>query len=455
MSRRGKILRKNILAILALTILLVPLLPFTRAGFNDTVTSYLSNTTVGACSPGPCRQLVATTGTADTTTKQTIPKNSAAANYLIKPDSTSSTTGTPSTTTPAGAGWVLNTDLNTGISAGTWTIDITVAASAAVDTANMWLTVWSCTSNSFTGCTFLFNIQDTSTNVLASTSATKYSYSSSQSFFSGVHYISIEFWLHVTATSHTAVTATETTNSAASDLIRPHVESVISYVGSATSTLITNATSGNTDNGLLTISYISSSQHFVDVTVVYGGRSNCAVLSVTDSGGSTYTKLVSVSGSESIDMWGTTGRGSIASTSFTITVSSDCNIAGSQPLQWTVIASVAEYAGAIDTLGTTNTNSGVQADSGSGVTSDCPQTGQQTSQRDRFVCGFTVVNPPTAPVAGSGSVRASLNGNNVGWVVVADNQGGDTQSPIDVSIVSHDTGSVVSWGCIGIELRTY
>ena len=263
-----------------------------------------------------------------------------------------------------------------------------------------------------------------------------------------MHYISIEFWLHVTATSHIAVTATETTNSAASDLIRPHVESVISYVGSATSTLITNATSGNTDNGLLTISYISSSQHFVDVTVVYGGRSNCAVLSVTDSG-------VSVSGSESIDMWGTTGRGSIASTSFTITVSSDCNIAGSQPLQWTVIASVAEYAGAIDTLGTTNTNSGVQADSGSGVTSDCPQTGQQTSQRDRFVCGFTVVNPPTAPVAGSGSVRASLNGNNVGWVVVADNQGGDTQSPIDVSIVSHDTGSVVSWSCIGIELRTY
>ena len=85
MSRWGKILRKNILAILALTILLVPLLPFTRAGFNDTVTSYLSNTTVGACSPGPCRQLVATTGTADTTTKQTIPKNSAAANYLIKP----------------------------------------------------------------------------------------------------------------------------------------------------------------------------------------------------------------------------------------------------------------------------------------------------------------------------------------------------------------------------------
>src|SRR5436853_41200 len=113
--------------LIAIAILLA--LPISVHAVNDTTTYYLSNASVGSCSPGPCRQLVTTAGTADTTTTNTARKGSIGS-YMIEPDTSSSAEGTPSTSTPASLGWILDTNLGAGVASGTWSVDMTIASSA-------------------------------------------------------------------------------------------------------------------------------------------------------------------------------------------------------------------------------------------------------------------------------------------------------------------------------------
>jgi hypothetical protein len=116
--------------------------------------------------------------------------------YIVKPDvASSATTGTPSTASVSGYAWVYNTDLGSAtIGSGTWTLNITAAVNSISGgpVANAWITVWSCGTNSLASCTFLFKNWDNTTNVLASTTATKYSYTTGTvGPFSNIHFIHV------------------------------------------------------------------------------------------------------------------------------------------------------------------------------------------------------------------------------------------------------------------------
>jgi len=191
---------------------------------NAVHTLYLGNTVVGSCS-GRCENLLTSTGSADTVTSQHFGKNTGT--YQIQPDVTgTSSTGTPSTSTVSGYAWVYNTDLGgSTIQSGTWTFDLTAAVSTIAGTpvGNVWVTVWNCTTTSLGSCTFLFKNWDNNTNVLATTTPTKYTYTTGTiGPFSNIHFISVEYWVSVTTPSaQNSCSVTETTVSSASDVITP------------------------------------------------------------------------------------------------------------------------------------------------------------------------------------------------------------------------------------------
>ena len=153
-------------------------------------------------------------------------------------------TGTPSTSTVSGYAWVYNTDLG-GISIGsvggsTWTFDFTITANHVQGgpIGNLWITVWSCTANSLVSCTFLFKNWDNTTNVLANTTPTKYTYTTGNiGPFSSVHFLSVEYWIaYTSAGNQGSLIATETTVSAASDVITPqwnYAQTLTGFLGSA------------------------------------------------------------------------------------------------------------------------------------------------------------------------------------------------------------------------------
>jgi hypothetical protein len=154
-----------------------------------------------------------------------FPASSSSVPYKIEPDVASSTaTGTPSTSTPSGYAWESSSDMGgTTITSGTWQFDLTVRATSIAGTpvVHVWITAWNCQTISLGTCTKLFKNWDNSTNVLASTTATKYTYTtSSETQFTGMHFLAIEYWLVLTMSS-AATTATETTVSSASDVIPP------------------------------------------------------------------------------------------------------------------------------------------------------------------------------------------------------------------------------------------
>src|SRR5213594_4360877 len=166
--------------------------------------------------------------------------------YPVSPDvASSTTTGTPSTTSPSGYAWVYNTaGIQSGLTdifTGTWQFDMTVAAGSTTGApvGRLWITVWQCGTNSLGSCTFLFKNWDTSTNnVIGSTTATKYTWSSAtQPTFSGWSgkYLAVEYWTVIQYSGSTsATTATETTVSTASDIITPNWDSAQSLSGSLT-----------------------------------------------------------------------------------------------------------------------------------------------------------------------------------------------------------------------------
>lgn len=89
-----------VLLVIVLPILLVGLL--VQPANAAPITYYLSSTAV----TGNLNSLVTTTGTASRATTQTIGRT--AGNFMVVPESTSSATGTPSTSTPSGYGWEVN-----------------------------------------------------------------------------------------------------------------------------------------------------------------------------------------------------------------------------------------------------------------------------------------------------------------------------------------------------------
>src|SRR5437867_4465170 len=221
---------------LILAIAVVVSMPIGHAT-NNVHTLYLGSSIVDSCS-GKCENLAASTGSADTGTSQLIAKTTG--KYQIEPDIASTTsTGTPSTSSVSGYAWVYNTDLGgSTIQSGTWAFDLTIAAStiAGSPVGNVWITVWSCTTNGLGSCTFLFKNWDNSTNVLATTSATKYTYTTGTiGPFSNIRFISVEYWISYTTAGNSAgLVVTETTVSSASDAITPGWNYAQSLSGSLT-----------------------------------------------------------------------------------------------------------------------------------------------------------------------------------------------------------------------------
>jgi hypothetical protein len=204
---------------------------------NNVHTFYLGSSIVGSCS-GKCEGLSTSAGSADTTTSQLIDKT--VGKYRIEPDVGLTTlTGTPSASSVSGYAWVYNIDLGGAtIRSGSWTFDLALAVSSTSGApfGNVWITVWSCTTNSLGSCTFLFKNWDNSTNVLATTTPTKYTYTTGTvGPFSNVHFIAVEYWISYTvASSLSSLTVTETTVSSASDVITPGWNYARSLSGSLT-----------------------------------------------------------------------------------------------------------------------------------------------------------------------------------------------------------------------------
>ncbi|TMI22556.1 hypothetical protein E6H31_01755 [Candidatus Bathyarchaeota archaeon] len=397
---------------------------------NGIVYNLSNSATISACTQGPCRQLSQSAGAPDTSTQQSIPRGNGVINMLIKPDATNSATGTPSTSTPAGSGWVYDTDLaGKGIWSGAWKFDITSSISTPnrSPTVNLWVTVWSCTTDHFTGCMFLFKNWDNTTNIAGSASATKYTFTTNTPpFFPGVHYFSIEYWIH--ATQKSAATLTQTTNDASSDVVIPYLANVVSFVGSA-------ANSGGTT---IAVTYTSSGGHFIFVSIIRSFA--CSVSSVTDTGGSTYSLLKSINsgggGGNGLEIWGTSGIGSIASTSFSITTT---NCGG-----FNSAVAVAEYAGAVSTLGQ------VAANSGTGLNQTPSLTINLITATDWLVTGMNVVNGNASCGQNSGIVRAS-DSSPVGVGCVIDNTANGATSVI--TSVNIGTSAQTPWVAAGVELQ--
>src|SRR3989454_8547805 len=186
-------------------------------------------------------------GTTDTTwatfcdVLQSAPKY-----YKIEPETSASLTGTPSTTANgfSGAGWVYNVaGIQNGLSdiqSGTWQIDLTGAVGSTTGTpvARYFVTAWSCTTNSCTTATFLWNNWDTATNVASSTTQTAVSYTTaSQASFASWSgkFLAIEVWVAWQYSgSTTSTTMTQTTIDTSMDLKTPGWDSTESLSSTVT-----------------------------------------------------------------------------------------------------------------------------------------------------------------------------------------------------------------------------
>src|SRR3989442_9223287 len=169
-------------------------------------TFYLGKSIVGTCG-GKCENLNLTAGLADTTTSQKI--GNTAGKYQIEPDvSSTATTGTPFTSAVSGYAWVYNTTLGgSTIPSGTWTFNLTIGlnVAAGAPVGSLWITVWNCNTNSLWTCAFLFKNWDNSTNVLATTTATKYTYTTGTiGPFCNVHSLAVTYLSFYTTISNSA-----------------------------------------------------------------------------------------------------------------------------------------------------------------------------------------------------------------------------------------------------------
>src|SRR3989454_3584388 len=166
--------------------------------------------------------------------------------YKVEPETSASLTGTPSTAANgfSGTGWVFNTaGIQNGlndIQAGTWQIDLKGAVGSPTGTpvARYFVTAWSCTTNSCTTATFLWNNWDTATNVASSTTQTAVSYTTaSQASFASWSgkFLAIEVWVAWQYSgSTTSTTMTQTTIDTSMDLKTPGWDSTESLSSTVT-----------------------------------------------------------------------------------------------------------------------------------------------------------------------------------------------------------------------------
>ncbi|TLY02352.1 MAG: hypothetical protein E6K87_08165 [Thaumarchaeota archaeon] len=190
----------------------------------DNVHTFYYNTigtTIDTCAT-ICKPLATSTGTANTGTG--IHNSNNQGFFILVPNTPNSgTTGTEGST-PQGSALEYGTDLGgLTIQSGTWQFDVTSSASSATGTAFWHFQVFSCLTNGLGTCTKLFTYDDTTQNVLSSTSSLKRTYTSPNvGPFSTVHFLVLEIWLDVTVAGQSGSGSVSlTTVDASSDMLTP------------------------------------------------------------------------------------------------------------------------------------------------------------------------------------------------------------------------------------------
>lgn len=170
-----------------------------------------------------CRFFSSSAGAADLTTRVTL-GTTGGVQFEVRPYATSTTTAVISTNTVVGSGWESAVPLDVNITSGPWRFNVTMSNTVASGTGNLWLKVYSCPDSvvgSPPNCVFLFKFYDNSTNLLAVTPSTKYSFTTpSKPLFHNVQYLYVEYWLNY-PTAGTGDTITFTTVSSASSVETP------------------------------------------------------------------------------------------------------------------------------------------------------------------------------------------------------------------------------------------
>jgi hypothetical protein len=196
-----------------------------------------------------------------------------------------------------------------------------------------------------------------------------------------------------------------------------------------------HANSGNAAAPLkLSIDYSSRKGNTIAITCALGNASD-SIKSITDTGGSSWTRRISATatGVDS-EIWTTAARGSLASTSFTITPSAPIPMS----------CALEEYTGVL-ALGQTANNSG---NSGSGTVS------VQTQDADNYVVAAISVGLYNGQSASMGKLRQNggLTGNVSGNLV--GNTLTDNTAPAASSVTCSNTFGREPWAAAAIEFRS-
>jgi hypothetical protein len=184
----------------------------------------------------------------------------------------------------------------------------------------------------------------------------------------------------------------------------------------------------------LSIDYSSHKGNTIAITCALGNPSN-SIKSITDTGGSIWTKRAGVTGAGvDSEIWTTAARGSSASTSFTITPSAPIPMS----------CALEEYSGVL-ALGSTATNSG---NSNTGTVSI------QTQDADNYVVAAISVGLYNGQSASTGKLRqnggltGNVNGNLVGNTLT------DNTAPAPSSVTCSNSFGREPWAAAAIEFRS-
>ena len=198
---------------------------------------------------------------------------------------------------------------------------------------------------------------------------------------------------------------------------------------------VSAATQYNLPGTSQSITITTGSGHFVIFYIEMD--TGCSVSSVTDTGGSTYTRLAQFQNlgnttPENFEIWGTTN--SVASTSITATLNqSTTNFS---------VTAAAEYSGAA-AFGHTNS---AFADSGSTLAT----ISVTTQDSNNFVVAWVSEGTGTGFTVTNGTVRATDSGSpSTATAIVLDNTAASASS-----VTCSGTISSQGWHAIAVELRT-
>ena len=225
-----------------------------------------------------------------------------------------------------------------------------------------------------------------------------------------------------------------------------HASPTINFVGS-----ISQSSSGTFFSTSTTVNYTSLGSHFIFVQATIAGT--CTISSVADSGGSTYSKLARYGVGNNnqngtglaVEAWSTTGQGSIASTSVTVSYYQNQQGPGF-PCDSRPGISIAEYSGAHDVLGVVSVNQNTLGNS------EPTLSYTLTAANNWLISGFNVADGDAVLTADAGILRTT-NSAPVGKGAIEDNT---ASSATSVTTSLHVTGgtSSSSWVVVGVELRT-